>query len=105
MQAYDKADMKNNIKYPYISMWVGMILSLAYLLLLLFIGISNPSDIEIALPALFLAAFYWYAIYAAKKAFEQGKISAGGVRLVNLGGMLLFLFGSFAGCLSGIQMG
>jgi len=101
----DKTDMKKNIKYPYVSMWIGIILSLAYLSFLIYVSIANAADRNIAFTSFFIGVVYWSAMYVAKKRFAEGNMGAWGVRLINIGGLLLFVFGSFAACLNGIRIG
>ncbi len=105
MHENNEKNTKATLRYPYASFWNGIALSLVYLSFLVYVGIANPANAEIALTSFFIWIVYWYAMYMAKKRFEEGNISVWGVRLVNIGGLFLFVFGSFAACLNGIRIG
>ena len=104
MDEINEKSTKRAVAYPYVSMWGGIILSLAYLSFLIYVSIADAADRQIALTSFFIGVVYWSAMYVAKKRFAEGNMGAWGIRLVNIGGLFLFVFGSFAACLNGIRI-
>ena len=96
MERHNKENSKR--VYPYLSMILGIMSSLLITWLLVEADMQNDYKRNTALFGMFLAFFYWYAIYIAHKYFYLGSIGVWGVRLVNIGGLFLFVFGSFISC-------
>lgn len=96
MERHNKENSKR--LYPYLSMSIGIMLSLIIFWLLVEVDIQNDYKRNSALFGILLTSFYWYAIYIAHKRFYLGSIGVWGVRLVNIGGLFLFIFGSFISC-------
>jgi len=96
---------KVEVKYPYVSFWIGIILSLLYLWQMIYTGMVNHAALGMVLVSLVFLCFYWVAAYKAKQYFKIQKIGVWGVRMINIGGLLLVFFGSLASCALGVRIG